>query len=242
MTYPHDDRDDRYNDPRGNEAPRDHPDSGGRRDEPDRALHPEGDEAIVPVKWKWGYAGREEHEQIGLRLLITEGANKGKTLLWYGSFHPNAKDITLKALKSIDLIETVFSASEGSIQNGAPGVAVVRHETYEGKVRARVAFINGADIVMKKEMNDGELGAFRNRMRGELARMRSGGGNSERQSARDDRPPPRDDRRELPPEQRPQPGQPYGQSYAGPARGAAAPDNRREPWEGGNGTRGGSRY
>src|SRR5436190_2520935 len=160
MTYPHNDPRDLRNDPRDQRGSstnaRAPGDARDPREGPDAPLFPEGDFPCVAIAWKWGFAGTK-NEQIGLRLRIVEGPQKNKTLLYYGSFHQNSEEYTLKALKALGILDLVWSAASGSVEDGQQAVAVVQHSEYQGKLTAKVAWINGADVQMKDEMSDNQL-------------------------------------------------------------------------------------
>ncbi len=159
MTYPHDDN---QND---NRRP-------GPEGDDEGPIMPAGDYAVIAIAAKLGYAGTK-NEQIGARLRITEGPLKNKTMLWYGSFSGAAEEFTVKAMRALG-----FAGNDlrdlSSMLGGQAAIAVVQHDTYQGKLRAKVAWINGADVQMKDEMNTDELAAFAQRMRGVFARHSGG--------------------------------------------------------------------
>lgn len=175
MTYPHNGNDNR------NQGRASGYDSRDPRNQPqeDEKLRDEGDYPVVAIAYKWGYAGGEKHEQIGLRLRITDGPSKGESLLYYGGFHPNSEEFTIKALKALGIWDKIWDAPNGSLEGGSPAIAVVKHEQYQGKTRAKVQWINGADVVMKDEMNPNDLAKFAHRMRGNI--QRHGGGGQQQQ-------------------------------------------------------------
>lgn len=213
MTYPHEERDQNDNRRPGQEG--------------DGPLMPEGDYPVVAIGYRWGFSSNGG-EQIGIRLRVIEGPHAGKSLLYYGSLNGGAREFTLKAIKTLGILDLVFSAPNGPVDNSAQAIAVVGHEEYNGKITAKVNWINGVDIVMKEEMNDQDFRAFAARMKGEIARM---GGNT-RPSA----PPPREPAR--PPAQqemrRPAPEREQSRGYdpARDARNAAPPpdDQDAPPW------------
>ncbi len=174
MTYPHNDRD-RQAQGNRNADPRD------PRNQEEEKLRDEGDYPVLAIAYKWGYAGGEKHEQIGVRIRITEGADKGQSMLWYGGFHPNSEEFTIKALKAMGIWDKIWDAPSGQIEGASPAIAVVKHEQYQGKTRAKVQWINGADVVMKDEMNPNDLAKFAHRMRGNIQRHGGGGGGQQQQ-------------------------------------------------------------
>jgi hypothetical protein len=202
-------------------------------------LVPIGDVPVIAVNHKFGRASTGTR-QIGVRCRITDGEHKGKTLLWYGSFTDNSIAITMRGMRALGHTGRVPSDCDGFYApNVTPAMAVVEHNPdNDGKLRARIAFINGGDIVMKQEMDANELAAFDREFAGYFARLGGGGSSAAPPPARAAAPPPRgqpprDDRR-PPPEQRPNPapGREYGQSYGGPPRGAAPPQTAAgNPWD-----------
>ncbi len=185
--------------------PHDTPPNDGRRPGPEDEegpLMPAADYPITCIAAKLGYAGTK-NEQIGARLRIIDGPLKGKTMLWYGSFSENAQEFTIKAMRAMGFTGNDPSDLSSMINNDVQAIAVVQHDEYQGKKRAKVAWINGADVQMKDEMNQDELKAFAHRMRGVFARY---GGNvaARPPMAPTTRPDPRDERQRPapPPQQR----------------------------------------
>lgn len=223
------------NDPRGGYDPRAaQPDPREQRgNAPDEVPGiPAGDYPVRAVAHKFGGASTNTI-QIGVRVKITEGPFSGQTALWYGSFGDNSDDITLRGMDALGFRggDDIFDCRgfyDPKVQESVAAIAVIAHERNpkSGRMVAKVKFINGGDIVMSKELSKSDEDRFRSRMRATLARR----GGSRGASTVDDRqqPAPRDDRRQQAP-QNPEPGRPYGESYAGPARGAAPPDS--DPWE-----------
>lgn len=137
----------------------------------DDRLIPEADYKVKCVAHKFGRAGTGT-EQIGVKLQITEGNHKGQYLTWYGFFTEAAIDTTIKSLRALGLrgddLRNCSSMYEGE------AIAVVQHEVdRDNNKRARVRWINGADVAMNDVMNERELGAFASRMRGSMARFPS---------------------------------------------------------------------
>jgi len=231
VTYPHDDgRSDRrgYNrqDDRG--APRDAaPPRDARNDprdprgsEPPRQQKLEPPAGSYPVRAKAHRFGetKKGDPQVGVALEIVDGQYKGKRLTWYGTFvNEQAEEITIKALRALGF-RGVDLTDLSSIYEGE-AIAVVDHEAdLEGVMRVKVKWINGADVMMKKELAGADLKRFADRMRGKLARTatpdtrpptgatrrdereyppapRDEQRQWARDQTRDERPPPRDDRR-----------------------------------------------
>ena len=212
--------------------PRDEPRGAAPPSATDEPLTPEGDYPVVAVKHSIGYAGTK-NEQIGVRLRVVNGPLKGKFLLWYGSFSDKAVEFTIKALRALGFAGNDVAdqaAWDAMYARGDEATAVVQHDTYQGKTKAKVAWINGADIVMHADMNDRDLKAFGARMRGAFASY--GGGKSAGPAKLDDRrgpPAPRDERSEW---ARGQADQADGRqrSLNDAKRNAPPVDDGDEPW------------
>src|SRR6185312_10835687 len=173
--YPGGSRNDRgaYPDQRGPDQRHDEDDDG--------PAIPEGDYPVKPVKHRWGWSSGK-YPQIGISLQITDGEYKGRRLTWYATFSDAAAEWTIKGLRALGMVGDDAEQNIGTIYTSdALATAVVAHETYEGKTRAKVKFINGADIVMKEEMSPSELKAFSQRMKATFQRYGGGGGGAQQQ-------------------------------------------------------------
>lgn len=114
------------------------------------------------------------NEQIGVEFELLDFSPQH--IGWYGSFTEAAFEITMKGLtaagfKGSDLSDT-------SWLEGAPEVIlVVAHEEWEGKVRAKVKFINGLGGVNMKDALDGNAAkSFAERMKGKVLAFQSSAG------------------------------------------------------------------
>ncbi len=184
MTYNPDNRNDHQRsaypgDNRGMGDPRG-PDP--RAPDEDGPLLPEGDYPVKAVKHRMGFSGNE-NEQIGILLNVTDGEYKGRRLLYYGTFTDAGMEFTIKAMRALGMQgDDIERDAHTMYTSNAQAVAVVQHETYQGKTRAKVKWINGADVVMKHEMNPNELSAFSKRMKANFARYGSTGGSAPRRT------------------------------------------------------------
>lgn len=125
-------------------------------------------------------AGESPTEQISIRLVVLDEYPdvRGKSILWFGNFSSQmAMDITIKAL--------VVMGWDGKSRIGKPDgengflaglggtefEAVIRHETYRGKTRAKVAFVNakGAGFDFKEPLSGGALDKLNERVRRHMA-------------------------------------------------------------------------
>lgn len=142
--------------------------------ERERELRPEGDYKVKCVAHKFGRAGTGT-EQIGIRLAVVEGPHKGTHFIYYGFFTDNTIEHTIKAMRALGF--TGDDVRDVRSMYTSEAIAVVAHEAdRDGKVRERVRWINGADVVMNDVMSPQELSGFAQRMRGAFARFPGGGG------------------------------------------------------------------
>jgi len=111
-------------------------------------------------------------EQIAVQFADDQG--HGDT--WYGFFTDNAWPVLEKALREglgWDPKEHDFQFSELADPNlftGRECEIVVQPDTYEGKTRNKIAFINGegGGLAMKERMSAEEVDTFSRRMRAKL--------------------------------------------------------------------------
>lgn len=106
-------------------------------------------------------------EQVAVLLEFLDGPNQSQRITWYGYFTEKTADRTLESLMIAgwdgdDLYELVGLGTTDF-------EAVVEEDTYEGKTRTKVQWINrmyGNTPAMKQKLNDGEKRAFAERMKG----------------------------------------------------------------------------
>jgi hypothetical protein len=110
-------------------------------------------------------------EQIGVQFDFVEPA--GTRLTWYGFFTDAAMDRTIESLrhcgwKGDDL--SVFAEGQPLPEGFDQEVElVVKHEEYQGKVSARIAFINGGGgLAMKEALSVDQASAFARRMKSKI--------------------------------------------------------------------------
>jgi hypothetical protein len=101
----------------------------------------------------------------------------GQTITWYGFFSEKAEEIAFRGLRAAGFAGADLS-DLASLQPGPECVLVIDHETYEGKVRAKVKFINrgGAGIPVKSQLDPGSAKAFAARMKGRILAFDQGAG------------------------------------------------------------------
>lgn len=147
---------------------------GGGDKKKEFELYPEATYPVVAVGHRFGWTSNR-NAQIGIRLRITDGPLKDKTLLYYGTFTDAAKEYTIKALRALGMYGDDVFKDISQIYNGVVANAVYAHETFEGVKRGKVNWINGADVVMKDEMDENDLKTFAQRLRGDMKRFPGGG-------------------------------------------------------------------
>jgi hypothetical protein len=127
---------------------------------------PEGRYPVACTDATLGYTS-EGNPQIGISLVIADGEYSGRFLAYYGYFTPKTTEHTIKGMRALgwkghDMTEL------GSMigKSGTVATAVVEHEAdRDGKMRARVRWINGAGVAMKDKMNPAQQAEFAARMR-----------------------------------------------------------------------------
>jgi hypothetical protein len=73
--------------------------------------------------------------QVGVKLLVVEGADAGKEIFWYGSLHENAQQYTAEALRAMGWSCNDITTLEGL--GSLKVVAVEKIEEYKGKSRTK---------------------------------------------------------------------------------------------------------
>lgn len=112
-------------------------------------------------------------EQVAIAFQVLTLGFENQRLAYYGQFGEKSLEITVKALRAcgwqgLDLADlSGVSANEVNL--------VVEHETYEGKTRARVKWVNdGQAGLMKNVLDAGAAKSFAQRMRGAIANLEAG--------------------------------------------------------------------
>lgn len=73
--------------------------------------------------------------QIGVKLRVTEGAEAGKEIFWYGSLHENAQQYTAEALRAMGWSCNDITTLEGL--GALKVIAVEKQEEYKGKMKTK---------------------------------------------------------------------------------------------------------
>ena len=124
----------------------------------------------VPGSAELGHASTGT-EQIAIAVEFIDGPNKDRRAVWFGAFSENAVDRTLESMRYLgwDSDELADLSGLGSTE----AEAVVAEDEYNGKVRARIQWINRPrGPSLKNKMDDAQLRAFSARMKGKAIASR----------------------------------------------------------------------
>jgi hypothetical protein len=91
-------------------------------------------------------------EQIGVLFEFTDGPWNGEQITWYGSFSPAAFPITVKGLSELGWSAERVDTLRAELKPGTVVQLVCEVETYEGRKRTRVKFINRRGLVRMDRM------------------------------------------------------------------------------------------
>lgn len=113
------------------------------------------------------------NEQVGVQLELLD--HEGQSITWYGYFTEKTTEGTFKALRTLGWQGTDLSDLTGVDANEVQ--IVVERETYEGKERARVRWINGTGgLAMANALPPDKAKAFAARMKGQVLAYDKGNG------------------------------------------------------------------
>lgn len=132
------------------------------------------DNTHVPARAKkWDYDSTSTGK-TRLRVLFELGGDyAGRHLTWDGYFSEGAFARTVESLEHMGWEGTDLSDVQGLDKNEV--VLVVSQETYEGKTRNRINWVNRqADLRIFKPLDDAEKKNFANEMQGKLLLLRQG--------------------------------------------------------------------
>jgi len=105
--------------------------------------------------------------QLAITLVLLDHA--GKVLNYYGSFSDKSFEFTMKALRACGWKGVDLSDGFPGIDANEVSIAV-KHDTYEGKTTAKVAWVNPpGGVALKKQLDPNAAKAFAARMRGQIA-------------------------------------------------------------------------
>lgn len=122
---------------------------------------PEGKYKARPTAWGLSES-KNGHEQFAIGFEIVDGSEAGSTITWYGGFvNDMAVDITIKGIKACGWTGSDLSNVD---LPGTEVQLVIVHEEYNGKVSAKVKFINGPGQGIK-QMDPNKQKTFALKMR-----------------------------------------------------------------------------
>lgn len=119
------------------------------------------------IDHQFGLAGTDT-EQVAVTFEITEeGEFHGHTIAWFGFFTEATAERTVQALRTCGWDGDDLSDLRGLDRNEV--VLVIEHDEYNGKVQARVKWINRAGagrIELKRKMTDAQKVTLARRLKG----------------------------------------------------------------------------
>lgn len=111
-------------------------------------------------------------EQVAVLFEIVDGEHKGQRITWHGYFTEKTTDRTLESLMHCGWDGEDASKLEGVTKNVVS--IVVEQEEYDGKMRAKVQWVNKtAGLALKERMNSGQKASFAEKMRGRAAALKA---------------------------------------------------------------------
>lgn len=114
-------------------------------------------------EWALGHSSNG-NEQVAVLFEITQGSHAGKSITWFGYFTEAATDRTLDALRYCGWEGDDFVNLVGLDTNEVE--IVIEPDTYEGKTRDRVKWINRPTrLALREQMTPQSQAAFAVRMR-----------------------------------------------------------------------------
>jgi hypothetical protein len=100
-------------------------------------------------------------EQIGILFEVTEGELQGRELTWFGSFTPESFPITVKTLRELGWSAQNVGTLRTELRLGTLVQLVCEPETFNGRERLRVKFVNRRGVVrMDQHMTKEQRSAF----------------------------------------------------------------------------------
>ncbi len=116
---------------------------------------------------------KNDTRQVCALFEITSGPHVGERLVWFGFFTKDAGKRTVESLRIMGLKGNDLGALETTPLDQRVSIKV-GHDEWEGKVRARVDFVNapgGGMVKLNKPMSKDEIRKFAAMMRDSLAKV-----------------------------------------------------------------------
>jgi hypothetical protein len=115
-------------------------------------------------EWALGHSSNGT-EQIAVLFEYVDKNGEPDTITWFGFFTDAAADRTIEALRYCGWEGDDFGRLEGLDKNEVE--LVLENETYQGKERVKVQWVNRlSGLALKAPMNAAQIAAFSARMRG----------------------------------------------------------------------------
>ena len=136
---------------------------------------PAGRYQAVPTKAELGETSTGK-EQVGVEFEITTaGEHTGHRVVWFGFFTEKTTERTIESLRVCGWTGTDITDLT-SVGQASPVVElVIDHEEYNGKVTAKVQWVNRAGgLQMKTQLAPAKKAVFAQRMRGAIAAVDHG--------------------------------------------------------------------
>jgi hypothetical protein len=140
-----------------------------RNDRQPNAGHPTGRLAAKFLGYELGYA-QTGTKQIGVLFEFEDESFRGRRITWYGTFTPESFHITVRALKALGWQGKRLETLKGDLRMGTVVDLVCEVESYQGKERSRVLFVNSRGIRMHRPMVGDDQRAFADEVNDMLAR------------------------------------------------------------------------
>ena len=123
------------------------------------AVAREGEDGTHTVRWGKSDKGTKS---VMVYFELLDGPDRGTVLPWWGYFTNKTSERTVESLRFMGFKgDDLFKAGEQELDQVVQ--VLVEHNTYEGKTRARIAFVNamgGGAMTLKNPLSDKDVRAF----------------------------------------------------------------------------------
>jgi len=107
--------------------------------------------------------------QVAVECIIDQPGFEGRSITYYGYFTDAALQYAVANLRAMGWVGD--NLADLSTIGKVPFNIVVEHEEYDGKVRAKVVFINAGGVAVANVMNADETNRFAASMRSKIAAL-----------------------------------------------------------------------
>lgn len=116
------------------------------------------------VEWALGMSTTGK-EQIAVMFQLTQGPHEGKHITWFGFFTDSTVERTLESLRHCGWDSDSLAELDHLDANEVE--LVIDDETYEGKTRSKVKWVNRVSkLALKEQMSPAQVQAFAAKLRG----------------------------------------------------------------------------